>query len=465
MKRPLAVIVIIFCLGIVVSGFLTVDFRIIFLIAVIFSAACILLFNKEGWAGFSVGLIIFLCGIVISKNDHFQAGCRIDKFLFPNPIQCMVKGIIDDDPQKNGDSYEFVFKTEAIQVNGENKHCCGNIFVRVKSTSNFHCGDELILCGKLRRCFSRYLSRQKICAVMSVDAARGIVRLNINKGNKLKIISYWLKDKSAKIIHRYLQGVPAEVMEAMVLGEKKGIPQPVNLAMMKSGTIHILVVSGFNVGLVSFIILALSKIMRIPKTIRLYLSCFLLIIYCFLTGACVPVLRATVMALMFLFSYSAKRKPDIYNSLCLAGLIILINHPQQLFDIGFQLSFASVASIACFYPRVKIIFRRDILEYKFVEPLIDGILVSFSAWLGTAGFIAYYFRIISPVTVIANLFIVPLATLITFCGFSLLLSGLICPPLAHLFASSTTFLVSILLNLNNFLIKLPFASFSLYSTS
>jgi hypothetical protein len=71
------------------------------------------------------------------------------------------------------------------------------------------------------------------------------------------------------------------------------------------------------------------------------------------------------------------------------------------------------------------------------------------------GFIAYYFKIFSPITVLANVFIVPLASLITLCGFGLIILGLTWPLPAFLFAKATEFLVVVLLYLNTFLIKLP----------
>lgn len=88
-------------------------------------------------------------------------------------------------------------------------------------------------------------------------------------------------------------------------------------------------------------------------------------------------------------------------------------------------------------------------------------MVSFSAWLGTMGLVAYYFKIFSPVTVLANIFIVPLASLITLCGFSLVIMDLILPVASIYFAYGSELIVALLLNINSLLIKLPGAHFSL----
>ena len=227
--------------------------------------------------------------------------------------------------------------------------------------------------------------------------------------------------------------------------------------MIKTGTVHILVVSGFNVGIVAWVVNLLLKILRVPRKARIILTVLFLLVYCWITGATNPVIRATVMGLVFLAAYLLSRQPDIYNCLASAALFILGINPKQLFDIGFQLSFISVLAIVYFYPKLKALFRLEDCRIRVFKFIAEGCLVSFSAWLGTLLIIAINFRIISPVTVLANILIVPLATLITLCGFTLVLSGLVCPVLAYLVSLPTSLLITLLLNINTFLVKLPFA--------
>jgi competence protein ComEC len=250
-------------------------------------------------------------------------------------------------------------------------------------------------------------------------------------------------------------------VDAMILGERSCIPAFINNSMVKSGTVHILVVSGFNVAIVALLVNLVLKLIRLPRKTRFYIATLLLIIYCLATGASNPVIRATVMAVVLMFAYLVKRDPDIYNSAALAALFILGVNPRQLFDVGFQLSFISVLSIVYLYPKIRLLLRVEALKIQSLKFIADSALVSFCAWLGTMGFIAHYFRIFSPVTVVANIFIVPLATLITLSGFSLIFSGFCLPAFTHLFAYSNELLVALLLKVNALLIKIPGAYFSL----
>jgi competence protein ComEC len=262
-----------------------------------------------------------------------------------------------------------------------------------------------------------------------------------------------------EVISKYLPDLPAGILSAMVLGQRKAIPWLVNNSMVKSGTVHILVVSGFNVGIVAFIVNLLLKIIRIRRKARIILVAICLLIYCLATGATNPVIRATVMGLIFLLAYILKRNPDMYNSLAGAALFILIINPRQLFDVGFQLSFSSVLAIVYLYPKLERILRIDSCKIKILRFIAEGCLVSFCAWLGTIGIIAYNFRIIAPITVLANILIVPLATLITLCGFTLVLCGLFCPFLAGFLSTTTAMLITLLLNVNSVAIKIPGAYF------
>jgi competence protein ComEC len=363
---------------------------------------------------------------------------------------------VDSLPIIKDNRTSFIFRTKEIQLDNLKYNCCGNILVYIKGKTDFCYADNLILRGKLCRPFGSYLYGMGIYSIMRVYSNTAVIRLNKKGGLLVLRFALWLKQALEKIIYERVSCVPASILDAMVLGEKRNINPFIYNSMVKSGTVHILVVSGFNVGIVTFLIILFLKLIRIPKRIRFFIALPLIIIYCLMTGASTPVVRAAVMAIVFMLAYLIKREADIYNSCAVAMIFILGINPRQLFDISFQLSFSSVISIVFLYPKVKsFLSPQALLKIKYIRYLIDGCLVSLSAWLGTMGFIAYYFKIFSPVTVLANLFIVPLATLITLCGFSLIIISLILPPAATFFASTCELLIKLLVSINTFLLNFP----------
>ncbi len=472
MKRPLVLFAIIYIFGIITTKFLKINFWLVYLLAVTFIAVLFFAFRKEKIFNIIICCLVFLFGMARFKNSDARPACNISNYItYAIKSPYILKGYINSNPSKINGSIVFVFNARQMQAGNLAHNCCGNVLVRAKAVEGLRYGEVLILEGNLYRPFGgnktgrmnyrNYLYAQGIRAIMNIKSSSQVIKLNRNCGLKIKRLAFWLKGSFERIIYKYLNGIPAGVLDAMVLGEKKGIPEPINNSMIKSGTIHIFVVSGFNVGIAAFIIILFLKLFRLPRKLRLWIACFLLVVYCLMTGASTPVVRATIMAVIFILSYLFKRLPDIYNSCAIAIIIILAVNPQQLFDIGFQLSFASVISIIFFYQQIKVLLKLDLIKVKLFRFLADGVLVSFSAWLGTMGFIAYYFKIICPVTVFANLFIVPLASVITLCGFSLAILHFISPLLAGLCASTTELIIIFLLNLNNFMIKIPLAYFYL----
>jgi len=466
MKRLLVILAVFYCLGIILVGWTYINFWIITAIAIVVFVVATL-WGRKNWI-FLI-LVVFLAllvGYLSMRNSWVLSNCHIRKFVsYKDNSLYWLNGCIVSQPEFKNNNLWFILRVRQIQSDKIRYKCCGEVLIKMDFEQELNYGDNLTLMGNLNRppSFGRsqgyrdFLARQGIYLIMPIKDRRQIIRQDKFDGVGLIRGCFWLRVYLEQVISRHLPALPASILAAMVLGQKRNIPWLVNNSMVKSGTVHILVVSGFNVGIVAFIINLLLKILRLGRKARIVLTAICLIIYCLITGATNPVIRATVMGLVFLAAYFLKREPDIYNSLVTAALFILMINPRQLFDIGFQLSFISVLAIVYFYPKLKTLVHLEVWRNKVLKFLAEGCLVSFSAWLGTLVIIALNFRIIAPVTVLANILIVPLATLITLCGFTLVLFGLIYPDLAHFFSLPTAALITMLLNINAALIKLPYA--------
>ena len=471
MKRLLAVIAVFYCLGIILANLSRVNFWLIFALGIILIAASCFSLRKKYIFPVLIFFLALLLGGLNLKKSYILPKCHISNFVsYKDNTVYSLSGFVDGAPETKNARASFVFRAQEAQVNQLKWRCCGKVLVKSDFPRELRYGDKLVVIGNLsrpagfgdnRQTYRDYLARQGIYSLMHVKNSLQIIPQSGLAGSKLIGFSFWLRDRCEQVISRHLPDLPASILSAMVLGQRRGIPWLVNNAMVKSGTVHILVVSGFNVGIVAFIINLLLKITRVRRKLRIILAVTCLLIYCLVTGATNPVIRATVMGIMFLLAYIFKREPEMYNSLAGAALFILIINPRQLFDVGFQLSFASVLAIVYFYPKLRDFSRIENCRIKVLRFICDGLLVSLSAWIGTMGIIAYNFRIICPVTVLANIMIVPLATLITLCGFTLVLCGLFCPFLAGIFGTTIAMLITLLLNINAAVIRIPFAYFYL----
>jgi len=210
----------------------------------------------------------------------------------------------------------------------------------------------------------------------------------------------------------------AALMEALLLGDRGMIDEETTLQLRKAGIIHILAVSGLHVGIaLSVIWLPLG---RLRYCARAPLALALLWIFVLLTGPAPPVLRAAVMATLVILGSAVQRLPHTMNSLAAAGILILAFSPLDLFQPGFQLSFAAVCSIVLFHRRISSELGRIVpaalREAAAVKSLVSLTSLTVAAQAGTLPLLAEYFGEVSIVSLAANLAAIPLVFVVVACG-------------------------------------------------
>lgn len=469
MKYPLTDFCVTFCLGIVVAPYLRIGFLIFYLLTFFFIILSVIFIKKNTPFIIFILCAFFFLGITLLKNSQTLPKSHIANMTsYQSKSICLV-GVVDSDPIYNDRNVSFVLKSEKLKIDATWSNTIGKVLAKVFKNGEFSYGDRLLLEGKLYRPFSfssefnyrDYLRRQGIYSIVSVKKDNEAKKLGRNIGNPLKSFSFRIKYKVRDMFNKNLSSLSAAVFNAIILGERQNLPVYLNDALVKSGTVHIIAISGLNVGIVSFITLLILKIIRIPRRIRYLFIILFLIIYCILTGAKAPVLRATVMAIILLFGYFLEREVNIYNSLSVAALIILVVNPWQLFEVSFQLSFLSLIFIVWLTPKVKSLFSIRLQKITWLYFLILTFSVSAAAWIGILPLIAYYFKIVTPIALVANMFIVPYMTIITASAFVLAFFGILIPSLASIIAASNEFFILVLFKVNSLFISIPGAYFML----
>lgn len=228
------------------------------------------------------------------------------------------------------------------------------------------------------------------------------------------------------------RGLPEEdeslrLIWAMTLGWKPALTNEVYEPFMRSGTMHIFAISGLHIALITGILAGLLRVLQMPRIWCGWVIIPLIWFYTAATGWQPSAIRSTVMMSVIIVGWALKRPSDLVNSLAAAAFIILLWDPQQIFGASFQLSFLVVLSIALLVPPLESARDRllqtdpllpaDLLPRwrRWLEPplrwVTTSLAVSLAAWLGSLPLTAYYFHLLSPVTLPANLCIVPLSSL------------------------------------------------------
>jgi competence protein ComEC len=199
-----------------------------------------------------------------------------------------------------------------------------------------------------------------------------------------------------------LPPVSAALLAGLLLGDRTDLPRDVDEAFRLAGVYHVLAVSGFNVAILAAAVWTLSRFLRVPRRAGALTAIVIVIGFALVVGPSPSVLRAVVMAVLVLSALLLERDASVTNSLALAALVILAARPGDLFDPGFQLSFAATLGIV-------------------VAPVPRGVIVgalavSAAAQLAVLPVTLTHFNQLSTIGVVANLGVVPLAGAATVVG-------------------------------------------------
>ncbi|QUI23885.1 DNA internalization-related competence protein ComEC/Rec2 [Vallitalea pronyensis] len=227
---------------------------------------------------------------------------------------------------------------------------------------------------------------------------------------------YNLRYRATTIYERLLPHEEAQLMKAMLLGDKSGMTRETKDQFTKAGIAHVLAISGLHVGIIGYGLFHLMTCF-IAKKRALWLTVLFLVFYCMLTGGSISTVRASFMLIVGLMAYLFGRNYDVYSSLAIAAMVLLIINPLYLWDIGFLLSFSSVIGIVTCLPALNGLYN------KKNNSIISLVNVSIGATLGTLPVILYNYYEIQLYGIGVNLLVVPLMTIVVLMGFLALLLG------------------------------------------
>ncbi len=481
--RPLVSVVLYFSSGIILNQYLHLPFW-FFAAGVFFLLMLSLVFiNKNRVSKIFLFPAFILLGFLSSIQYQTLPWNHIQKAVIPyNRNVVFVEGVIISDVQERTlrKGVKTVFTLNVKKYHPQNAEemygVSGKILVNIFRDVDLNYGDDVLLEGKLHPPFNfssqkkfsygDYLKQKGIQLILTAGKRNLVKALASHRGNLIVQTALDVRKKLKAVLTRHLSKNSAGIMNALILGERYDIPKNLKDLFIQTGTSHILAISGFNVGIVAFLIFMFLKVIRLNRTSQYVLTILGVIFYAVLTGAQPSVVRATIMAVIFLLSFLIERETEPLNSLALAAIIILAMNPLDLFDVGFQLSFISVFFIVQYTPRLcRWILKRwpdtDTAVSKAWLFILQSLAVSLVACVGVGGLIAYYFHIVTPITVLANLIIIPLTSLNTALGVGLIGAGLIFPSIAGVFTSCIDLTLNLMIVIVYGLSRVPGAYFTL----
>ncbi|HZJ83876.1 MAG TPA: DNA internalization-related competence protein ComEC/Rec2 [Clostridia bacterium] len=471
-KRPIIWVTIAYTVGILGASYIRwkIEYFYISLIILILMAIFWTL-AKLKWKGllFLFLLSSFALAGVVNTYMSSIPNQDLDKFVGQALI---IKGQVLELARQENNKTSFILKLDRIEHDNK-KHLVHNklrttIYLNPENDnlSPINIGDWIEINGEIEKPqglrnpkgfdYRAYLARRDIHYIIGTSE-KSIISI---KAGRFPWPKSWIisaRESIAGVYDKYLGPEESNLIKAMILGEKWGLPSELKDHFSKTGIAHILAISGLHIGFVVLLLNSLTKSLTLSPKATFIIQALALGFYCILVGGHASIIRAVIMSIIILGGRVIGRKTDPLNSLCLAAFIILLLNPLQLFEVGFQLSFGAVIGI--------ILFNKPISSKLSMIPgnMGGSIAVMVAAQLGTWPIIAYYFNVFSPISFLANFILVPIAGLIVMLGLIFLLLATIFPILGVILGWWLGALCNILIYGNRWLSGWSWASLSVVS--
>lgn len=252
---------------------------------------------------------------------------------------------------------------------------------------------------------------------------------------------FMLRVKAATTIETLLPDPQAALLKGILLGDDAGLPPDLQEAFRISGTAHIIAISGFNIAILSGLLLRLAIPLAGPRW-AVWPALGIVALYTLLVGADASVVRAAIMGGLYLLTGRWLGRTLLhYAALLLAAFAMTAVRPAVLWDAGFQLSFAATLGLLLYAGPLSRHARTLIARWAgderagaVVRLLGEGVIVTLAAQLLTLPLLLYHFKQLAILSPLANVLILPAQPGVMIWGGLATIGGLIWQPLGQLLA-------------------------------
>jgi competence protein ComEC len=364
-----------------------------------------------------------------------------------------ITGRVTDDSRPTAGGSEVLVEPDHVLIGGAPVSGIGNLMVRWRGPTEAGFGDQVQASGRLS--LPRDLptfDRRAFLAQRHVFLELAATSFNVlNTGSGLAGLPGWLRAHYTAALDQALPAPHAAVLLGVVLGVRQGIPPGLQNALIATGLIHLLVLSGLKVAVFARIVQgALQPLLGRHAA---WPALGLIGVYALVGGSTPAAVRACAMGGLAIAASRIGRPTHVWTSLAITAAAMLAWHPELAWDVGFQLSFAGTASIILLTPGIE---RR----IKGVPSVLrEPFAVTCAAQIGTLPMMATDFHVLSPVAPFANALVLPILPVLV--GAGLLLGPLsLLPDLARLAALPTAGLLAYLEQVSYWLARVPAAAIS-----
>ena len=423
-------------------------------------------------------------GFFLLHNFHNRStqGQQLADELGTKPRVLTATGSVISEPKAASSGFAtFLLKLKSIELEGRNQPTHAVWQVRWNGTPEF--GDELQLFGTAEPIapprnpgefdMRSYLARRDVHRMLFVRYPEDSTLIRHGGGNPILRAAQKSRTWMQNALCRGLEDAPEvqNFLSGIVLGLRHQTPEDIEEPFQQTGTLHLFAVAGLHVGIVAALLWMLATVAELSRKSAAVLIIPMLLFYAAVTGLHISSIRAAVMASIMIGGFFFERKAFLFNSLAAAAFFLLCWNTNELFSTGFQLSFAVVGAIVLFADPIFVFLQRWVGVDPFLprsllrgprrwlhpgyEWLCRGASVSLAAWAGSLPLVLWYFHLVTPISLLANLVVVPLAFFVLAIALLSLISAPILPWLAVIFNNANWALATLVIGIVHLFAQIP----------
>ncbi|MBP6424219.1 MAG: ComEC family competence protein [Flavobacterium sp.] len=424
LQFPLARVTLVFIVGIIFAYYFQPSPNLVFtslFLATLLLGGFYFWRNKKPllirYFGFTVFGLAFIIGVstqtihnASNRQNHFSKTQNVFEQRHTFTV------VLNEKLKSNIFNQRYVASVDQI----DNTKCSGKILLNIKKDSLHHpfiIGNRLQIQGDLHHNsrpknpnqfdYGSYLRNKQIYGQLYADATDIKVSTLVKKD-----IWYYAAQIRNTIIDNLrrdgFHSTELNVAVALILGQQQDIDPEIIQDYQYAGAVHILSVSGLHIGFILLFVTFLLKPFpnnRKGSLLKLFVILSSLWLFGILAGLSPSVVRSVTMFSFVAIGQHLRRSVNIYHTLLVSILLILLVQPAFLFDVGFQLSYLALFFILWFHPVLSKIWEP---KNKISKYIWDILSVSFAAQIGTLPLSLYYFHQFPGLFFITNLVIIPL---------------------------------------------------------
>ena len=390
-------------------------------------------------------------GVKLSESEILE----INAF---NNTKIIATGKISSAPEiKNGKQKIIIADINNAENNSVIK---GKIIVYADKYPEYNLGDIIEINGKVKMPeeFDGFDYRSYLLAknIYYISYYPKIELKEENKSNFYARVSKFRKQAN-DLIKKIFSQPQAGIVSAMTLAIKSDLSEETLEAFNKTGTRHIIAISGLHMTIVGLALMYVLLAVGLNRNHAFYFALLGLAFFVTLVGFPPSAVRAAIMAGLALFAIRIGRLKNAGNAIVFAGVLMLLYNPNLLrYDTGFQLSFAAILGIVYLFPKLDNFFKKysNFLSIKTV------FLITLSAQIATFPIIINSFGNFSLLSVFANILILPLVPIVMLSGFLLIIIGFANLPIAQILSYPIWLILFYQIETIKFFASLPFGFLS-----